>query len=203
MYSNNIRFLCVYACVDSSFVPPLVYAVLGSSRDLAVGPVSIASLLLGSMLRQEVSPTQEPLLFLQLAFTCTFFAGIFQASLGILRWPTHPFTSFQAISLHITNFTHGLVIFLTPQSGSCRLGFVIDFLSKATLVGFMAGAAVIVSLQQLKSLLGIEHFTKQMGLVSVLSSVFHRKDEVLLLKFPTLSLFHSFQSSLHVFETSF
>ncbi|KAK2993999.1 hypothetical protein RJ640_005871 [Escallonia rubra] len=28
--------------VDSSFVPPLVYAVLGSSRDLAVGPVSIA-----------------------------------------------------------------------------------------------------------------------------------------------------------------
>eukprot|EP00268_Persea_americana_P049991 TRINITY_DN5403_c0_g1_i4.p1 TRINITY_DN5403_c0_g1~~TRINITY_DN5403_c0_g1_i4.p1 ORF type:complete len:634 (+),score=107.47 TRINITY_DN5403_c0_g1_i4:242-2143(+) len=126
----------------SSFVPPLVYAVLGSSRDLAVGPVSIASLLLGSMLRQEVSPTQEPLLFLQLAFTCTFFAGIFQASLGILR-----------------------------------LGFVIDFLSKATLVGFMAGAAIIVSLQQLKSLLGIEHFTKQMGLVSVLSSVFHRKDE--------------------------
>ena len=28
-----------------------------------------------------------------------------------------------------------------------RLGFIIDFLSKATLIGFMAGAAVIVSLQ--------------------------------------------------------
>lgn len=71
--------------VDSSFVPPLVYAVLGSSRDLAVGPVSIASLILGSMLRQQVSPVDNPLLFLQLAFSSTFFAGLFQASLGILR----------------------------------------------------------------------------------------------------------------------
>lgn len=66
-------------------MPPLVYAVLGSSKDLAVGPVSIASLLMGSMLRQEVSPAQDPLLFLQLAFTSTFFAGLFQASLGFLR----------------------------------------------------------------------------------------------------------------------
>ncbi|KAK8567561.1 hypothetical protein V6N12_006142 [Hibiscus sabdariffa] len=126
----------------SSFVPPLVYAVLGSSRDLAVGPVSIASLILGSMLRQEVSPVNDPLLFLQLAFTTTFFAGFFQASLGFLR-----------------------------------LGFIIDFLSKATLIGFMAGAAMIVSLQQLKALLGITHFTNQMGLVPVLSSVFRNTKE--------------------------
>ncbi|TXG68719.1 hypothetical protein EZV62_003654 [Acer yangbiense] len=62
--------------------------------------------------------TKDPLLFLQLAFTSTFFAGLFQASLGFLR-----------------------------------LGFIIDFLSKATLIGFMAGVAIIVSLQQLKALL--------------------------------------------------
>ncbi|PRQ40931.1 putative SLC26A/SulP transporter [Rosa chinensis] len=126
----------------SSFVPPLLYAVLGSSRDLAVGPVSIASLIMGSMLMQEVSPSNEPVLFLQLAFTSTFFAGIFQASLGFLR-----------------------------------LGFIIDFLSKATLIGFMAGAAVIVSLQQLKSLLGITNFTKKMALIPVLTSVFKERKE--------------------------
>ncbi|KAF7004306.1 hypothetical protein CFC21_019531 [Triticum aestivum] len=126
----------------SSFVPPLVYAVLGSSRDLAVGPVSIASLIMGSMLRQAVSPSAEPMLFLQLAFTSTFFAGLVQASLGILR-----------------------------------LGFIIDFLSKATLVGFMAGAAIIVSLQQLKALLGIVHFTTQMGIVPVMASVFQHTNE--------------------------
>lgn len=60
-----------------------------------------------------------------------------------------------------------------------RLGFVIDFLSKATLVGFMAGAAVIVSLQQLKGLLGIVHFTTKMQFVPVMSSVFKQKDEVI------------------------
>ncbi|KAL2243362.1 probable sulfate transporter 3.4 [Sesamum indicum] len=126
----------------SSFVPPLIYSVLGSSRHLAVGPVSIASLVMGTMLSETVSYTEEPILYLKLAFTATFFAGVFQASLGFLR-----------------------------------LGFVIDFLSKATLVGFMAGAAVIVSLQQLKGLLGIVHFTSKMQLIPVLSSVFHHIDE--------------------------
>lgn len=63
---------------------------------------------------------------------------------------------------------------------NCRLGFIIDFLSKATLVGFMAGAAVIVSLQQLKSLLGITNFTKKMALVPVLTSVFKERKEVII-----------------------
>lgn len=70
---------------DSSFVPPLIYSLLGSSRDLAVGPVSIASLVMGSMLHEAVSPDEQPILYLQLAFTSTFFAGVFQASLGFLR----------------------------------------------------------------------------------------------------------------------
>jgi len=42
----------------------------------------------------------------------------------------------------------------------------------------MAGAAIIVSLQQLKSLLGITHFTNQMGLIPVMTSVFHNIHEV-------------------------
>ncbi|XP_010254169.1 PREDICTED: probable sulfate transporter 3.4 isoform X2 [Nelumbo nucifera] len=126
----------------SSFVPPLIYAVLGSSRHLAVGPVSIASLVMGSMLGESVSHTEEPILYLKLAFTATFFSGLFQASLGLLR-----------------------------------LGFIIDFLSKATLLGFMAGAAVIVSLQQLKGLFGIVHFTNKMQIIPVMSSVFYHREE--------------------------
>lgn len=42
----------------------------------------------------------------------------------------------------------------------------------------MAGAAVIVALQQLKGLFGIDHFTNKMQLIPVLSSVFHHRDEV-------------------------
>ncbi|XP_042480045.1 probable sulfate transporter 3.4 [Macadamia integrifolia] len=126
----------------SSFVPPLIYAILGSSRHLAVGPVSIASLVMGFMLEEAVPHAKDPVLHLQLAFSATFFAGLFQASLGLLR-----------------------------------LGFIIDFLSKATLIGFMAAAAIIVSLQQLKGLLGIVHFTNKMQIIPVMSSVFHHTKE--------------------------
>ncbi|CAL0308767.1 unnamed protein product [Lupinus luteus] len=126
----------------SSFVPPLIYSLLGSSKHIGVGPVSIASLVMGSMLSETVSYTQDPVLYLKLALTATFFAGVFQSSLGFLR-----------------------------------LGFVIDFLSKATLVGFMAGAAIIVSLQQLKALFGIMHFTTKMQIIPVLTSLFMQKDE--------------------------
>lgn len=71
---------------DSSFVPPLIYSILGSSRHLAVGPVSIASLVMGTMLNNVVPYSEDPSLYLKLAFTATFFAGVFQASLGLLRY---------------------------------------------------------------------------------------------------------------------
>ncbi|KAB5537877.1 hypothetical protein DKX38_015410 [Salix brachista] len=116
----------------SSFVPPLVYAMLGSSKDLAVGTVAVASLLIASMLGKEVNPNENPKLYLQLALTATFFAGIFQAALGFLR-----------------------------------LGFIVDFLSHATIVGFMGGAATVVCLQQLKGIFGLVRFTHETDLVSI------------------------------------
>lgn len=67
-------------------MPPLIYSILGSSRHLAVGPVSIASLVMGSMITEAVSYNEHPTLYLKLAFTATFFAGVFQASLGLLRY---------------------------------------------------------------------------------------------------------------------
>ncbi|XP_044503818.1 sulfate transporter 3.1-like [Mangifera indica] len=121
----------------SSFIPPLVYAMLGSSKDLAVGTVAVASLLISSMLGKEVNATENPQLYLHLAFTATFFAGVFQASLGLLR-----------------------------------LGFIVDFLSHATIVGFMGGAATVVCLQQLKGILGLHHFTHSTDIISVMRSIF-------------------------------
>uniref|UniRef100_A0A2P2NFI0 Uncharacterized protein MANES_05G080400 n=1 Tax=Rhizophora mucronata TaxID=61149 RepID=A0A2P2NFI0_RHIMU len=126
----------------SSFVPPLVYALMGSSKDLAVGTVAVASLLIASILGNEVNANENPKLYLHLAFTATFFAGVFQASMGFLR-----------------------------------LGFIVDFLSHATIVGFMAGAATVVCLQQLKGILGLNHFTHATDLVSVLRSVFSQTHE--------------------------
>ncbi|KAJ8547334.1 hypothetical protein K7X08_010920 [Anisodus acutangulus] len=121
----------------SSFVPPMIYAMMGSSKHLAIGNVAVPSLLISAMLGKVINPHENPKLYLQLVFTATFFAGVFQASLGLLR-----------------------------------LGFIVDFLSHATILGFMGGAATIVCLQQLKGILGLAHFTHQTDIVSVMSSIF-------------------------------
>ncbi|WP_353885029.1 SulP family inorganic anion transporter, partial [Acinetobacter baumannii] len=44
----------------TSVVPPLVYAVTGSSREIAIGPVAIVSLLLSSMIQKIVDPSVDP-----------------------------------------------------------------------------------------------------------------------------------------------
>ncbi|KAL2231461.1 sulfate transporter 1.3 [Sesamum indicum] len=119
----------------SSFVPPLIYAIMGSSRDIAIGPVAVVSLLLGSLVQNEIDPKHKPE-YQRLMFTATFFAGVTQFVLGFFR-----------------------------------LGFLIDFLSHAAVVGFMAGAAITISLQQLKGLLGVKKFTKKTDIVSVMRSV--------------------------------
>ncbi|XP_076955529.1 low affinity sulfate transporter 3-like [Bidens hawaiensis] len=119
-----------------SVVPPLIYSVMGTSQELAIGPVAVVSLLISSMISKLVDPVADPVSYRKLVFTVTFFAGSFQALFGLLR-----------------------------------LGFLIDFLSHAAIVGFMAGAAIVIGLQQLKSLLGISHFTTKTDAVSVLESV--------------------------------
>jgi sulfate transporter 1, high-affinity len=54
-----------------------------------------------------------------------------------------------------------------------RLGFLIDFLSHAAIVGFMGGAAITIALQQLKGFLGIKQFTKSSDIISVMKSVWN------------------------------
>ncbi|XP_052111789.1 high affinity sulfate transporter 2 [Arachis duranensis] len=131
----KLAYLDPWYGLYSSFVAPLVYAFMGTSRDIAIGPVAVVSLLLGSLLSSEISDTKSHD-YVRLAFTATFFAGVTQLVLGV-----------------------------------CRLGFLIDFLSHAAIVGFMAGAAITIALQQLKGLLGIKNFTTKTDIVSVLHSV--------------------------------
>ena len=51
------------------------------------------------------------------------------------------------------------------------MGFLVDFLSHAAIVGFVAGAAIVIGLQQLKGLLGISHFTTKTDIISVIKAV--------------------------------
>ncbi|ESR41387.1 Sulfate transporter 2.1 [Citrus sinensis] len=122
----------------TSVVPPLIYAVMGTSREIAIGPVAVVSLLLSSMIQKVQDPLANPIAYRNFVLTATFFAGIFQASFGLFR-----------------------------------LGFLIDILSHAAVVGFMAGAAIVIGLQQLKGLIGIPHFTNKTDAISVVKAVWN------------------------------
>ncbi|XP_024519239.1 probable sulfate transporter 3.3 [Selaginella moellendorffii] len=131
--------LGLYTCV----VPPVIYALFGSSKDVAMGPEAVFALLLGSLVRSELGAHNESVEdHLRLAFMAVFFAGLFQAMLGFFR-----------------------------------LGFVIDFLSHATTVGFMSGASLVVALQQFKGILGLTHFTRKSDIVSVVHSIFQHPSQ--------------------------
>ncbi|XP_062090744.1 probable sulfate transporter 3.5 [Humulus lupulus] len=69
----------------SSFVPPLIYAVFGDSKHLAVGTVAACSLLIAETIGKVASPVLEPTLYLHLVFTAAFVTGIFQSLIGFLR----------------------------------------------------------------------------------------------------------------------
>ncbi|XP_054822214.1 sulfate transporter 2.1-like isoform X2 [Prosopis cineraria] len=125
----------------TSAVPPLIYAIMGSSREVATGPVAVVSLLLSSMTQKLIDPSTDPLGYTKLVLTATLFAGIFQAAFGLMR-----------------------------------LGFLLEFLSHAATVGFTAGAAIVIGLQQLKGLFGFQRFTNKTDVVSVTMSVHESLD---------------------------
>lgn len=69
----------------SSFVPPLIYSVFGSSKHLAVGTVAASSLIIAATLEAKVNPSENPQLYLNLVFTATLISGVTQLILGVFR----------------------------------------------------------------------------------------------------------------------
>ena len=116
-YATLVNLASQYG-LYTSVVPPLVYALMGSSREITIGLVAVVSLLLSSKVQNVVDPIANAVVYRKLVLTVTSFAGTFQ------------------------------FIF-----GTFRLGFLVDLLSPAAIVGFMGGAAVVIGLQQPKGLL--------------------------------------------------
>ncbi len=102
----------------ASLVPLVVYALFGTSRQLAVGPVAMVSLLVAT----GVAPLagDDVALYVTLALTLSLMVGALQFSLG-----------------------------------AARFGFLTNFLSHPVLSGFTSAAALIIGLNQLKHLLGL------------------------------------------------
>ncbi len=103
----------------AAMVPQLVYAIFGTSRQLAVGPVAMDSLLVAAALTTIAQVGSD--YYIALALLLAFMMGLVQLLLGLMR-----------------------------------MGFLVNFLSKPVISGFTSAAALIIGLNQLKHLLGVD-----------------------------------------------
>ena len=115
----------------TAFTPVLAYALFGSSRQLAVGPVAVMSLLLSVGLSDIVPYVNDDpnnpenpeaqALYNGLAIQASLLVGIMYVILGVVR-----------------------------------LGFLTNFLSHSVISGFTSGAAIIIGFSQLKYVVGYD-----------------------------------------------
>jgi len=116
----------------SALVPVYAYALFGSSRQLAVGPVALLSLMVSTGLTSIIDPKGE-----------------LEASGGI-EANEEAQALYQTLAIQ-ASFLMGVVYIIM---GVLRLGFVTIFLSHAVVSGFTTGAAVIIGMSQVKYIVG-------------------------------------------------
>ncbi len=105
--------LPVYYGLYASFLPPMVAALFGSSRQLATGPVAVVSLMTAAALEPIAAGSPEG--YLAYAVLLAFMVGVFQLFLGVFRlgvlvdFLSHP------VVIGFTNA--GAIIIATSQLG--------------------------------------------------------------------------------------
>jgi len=102
----------------SAMIGLMVYMILGSSRQLSIGPTSTLSILVGSTLGSLLIVNASQ--YAMIASLVAIVAGV----LAILSW-------------------------------FFRLGFIVKFISKTVLTGFLAGIALFIASGQLPKLFGL------------------------------------------------
>ncbi|CAI9773985.1 unnamed protein product [Fraxinus pennsylvanica] len=109
----------------SGFVPIFVYALFGSSRQLAIGPVALTSLLVSNVLGSIVDSSEA--LYTELAILLALMVGVFECIMGILRlgWLIR-FISHSVIS----GFTTASAIVIALSQAKYFLGYDITRSSK-------------------------------------------------------------------------
>ncbi|XP_048325713.2 probable sulfate transporter 4.2 isoform X2 [Ziziphus jujuba] len=115
-----------HACSsDSGCVPLFVYAIFGSSRQLAVGPVALVSLLVSNVLSRIVD-SSDPL-YTEMAILLALMVGILECIMGLLRlgWLIR-FISHSVIS----GFTSASAIVIALSQAKYFLGYSIVRSSK-------------------------------------------------------------------------
>ncbi|XP_058109819.1 probable sulfate transporter 4.2 isoform X2 [Magnolia sinica] len=109
----------------SGFIPIFMYAIFGSSRQLAIGPVALVSLLVSNVLGSIVDSSDE--LYTELAILLALMVGIMECVMGLLRlgWLIR-FISRSVIS----GFTTSSAIVIALSQAKYFLGYSIERSSK-------------------------------------------------------------------------
>ena len=151
-YANLAGLPQVYG-LYGAFVPCVVYSLLGSSRQLSVGPVAVTSILLGNGLESLFgisspcySDTGDAMNSTSTATTNSTTGG------DVLTDGMATCDDFSRAAIQVA-FIAGL--FYTGI-GLLGLGWLTYFLSHATISGFMSGAAILIALSQVKYMLGLK-----------------------------------------------
>ncbi|XP_031484893.1 probable sulfate transporter 4.2 isoform X1 [Nymphaea colorata] len=109
----------------SGFVPIFIYAIFGSSRQLAIGPVALVSLLVSNVLAGIADTSSE--LYTELAILLALMVGVLECIMGFLRlgWIIR-FISHSVIS----GFTTASAIVISLSQAKYFLGYSIVRSSK-------------------------------------------------------------------------
>lgn len=113
--------LPAYYGLYASFLPPMVAALFGSSRQLATGPVAVVSLVTAASLESIATAGSEQ--FIAYAIMLALIVGLFQFSLGVFRLGlvvnllSHPVVS---------GFTNAAAIIIATSQLSKILGVEVD-----------------------------------------------------------------------------
>ncbi len=110
-----------YYGLYASFLPPMVAALFGSSRQLATGPVAVVSLMTSASLEPLATAGSEG--YIAYAILLALMVGVFQFSLGVLRlglvvnFLSHPV---------VNGFTNAAAIIIASSQLSKMFGVYVD-----------------------------------------------------------------------------
>ncbi|MDM8537355.1 SulP family inorganic anion transporter [Desulfobacterales bacterium HSG17] len=110
-----------YYGLYASFLPPMIAALFGSSRQLATGPVAVVSLMTSASLEPLATAGSEG--YIAYAVMLALMVGVFQLSLGILRlglvvnFLSHPV---------VNGFTNAAAIIIASSQLSKMFGVYVD-----------------------------------------------------------------------------
>eukprot|EP00444_Apocalathium_aciculiferum_P006014 CAMPEP_0183391480 /NCGR_PEP_ID=MMETSP0370-20130417/6441_1 /TAXON_ID=268820 /ORGANISM="Peridinium aciculiferum, Strain PAER-2" /LENGTH=796 /DNA_ID=CAMNT_0025571201 /DNA_START=54 /DNA_END=2444 /DNA_ORIENTATION=+ len=123
----------------TAFVPVVVYAFVGTSRHLVVGPVALESLLIASGLSGLLTQSECPKWYAQ--------------GKSSLKSQSQLCPEEYTALVLATTFVVGL---LETVSSIFGLGVLLRFLGKPVITGFTAGSAIVIMTSQLKDVFGIK-----------------------------------------------